>query len=78
MVFYSKYLPVVSFVVGISALAFQTIVLYPWHNELDAELKRLKQQKEMQDHKLENYNSQKMDMIHSLEDRLNHLIEIEY
>jgi hypothetical protein len=52
MVFYSKYLPIISFVVGSSALLFQTTVLYPWHNELDNDLKRLKYQKEQQDQKL--------------------------
>jgi hypothetical protein len=42
MVFLSKYLPITSFIVGTSALLFQTMVLYPWHNELDSEFKRLK------------------------------------
>jgi hypothetical protein len=36
MVFVSRYLPIISFIVGTSALVFQTTVLYPWHNELDA------------------------------------------
>jgi len=53
MVFYTHYLPVISFVVGSSALIFQTTVLYPWHNELDAEFKRIKEVKEQQDRKLE-------------------------
>lgn len=77
MVFYSRYLPIITFVVGTSALVFQTMVLYPWHNELDAEFKRLKALKETQDVKLEEYNSKKMDKIHELETRLNHLIDVE-
>jgi hypothetical protein len=77
MVFYSRYLPIITFVVGTSALVFQTMVLYPWHNELDAEFKRLKVLKETQDVKLEEYNSKKMDKIHELETRLNHLIDVE-
>lgn len=52
--------------VGSSALSFQIFVLYPWHNELDTEFKKLKEQKEQQDQKLEDYNSKKMDKIHEL------------
>lgn len=52
MVFFSKYLPIISFLVGSSALTFQVMVLYPWHNELDTEFKRLKDLKEKQDRRL--------------------------
>lgn len=39
MVFFKRYLPITSFIVGICALTFQTAVLYPWHNDLDREFK---------------------------------------
>lgn len=51
MTFFTRYLPITSFVVGASALTFQTMVLYPWHNELDTEFKRLRDLKEQQDKK---------------------------
>ncbi|GFG10606.1 hypothetical protein IFM61606_03367 [Aspergillus udagawae] len=34
----------VNFAVASSALAFQVFVLYPWHNQLDAEFKALKEE----------------------------------
>ena len=52
--------------VGSTAFSFQIFVLYPWHNELESEFKKLKEQKEQQDHKLEDYNSRKMDKIYEL------------
>ena len=64
MVFFQRFLPIISFVVGTSALSFQIMVLYPWHNELDTEFKKLKDLKEKQDRRLEDYNSKKMDKIH--------------
>ncbi|KAL6712322.1 hypothetical protein ACN47E_000199 [Coniothyrium glycines] len=33
-----------NFVIGSSALAFQMLVLYPWHEKLDAEFKALQQE----------------------------------
>ena len=38
------WLPYLNFTVAISALGFQTAVLYPWHEELDKEFKNLKQE----------------------------------
>lgn len=52
MVFFQRYLPIISFIVGSSALSFQIMVLYPWHNELDTEFKKLKELKEQQDRRL--------------------------
>jgi hypothetical protein len=63
MVIFSRFLPITSFIVGSSALTFQITVLYPWHHELDNEFKKLKQLKEDQDKKFEEYNSKKMDKI---------------
>ena len=64
MTFFTRYLPITSFMVGASALTFQLTVLYPWHNELDKEFMMLKELKEQQDKKFEEYNAKKMDRIH--------------
>jgi hypothetical protein len=44
------WLPYLNFTVAISALGFQTAVLYPWHEELDQEFKNLKQEHKEQLH----------------------------
>jgi hypothetical protein len=44
------WLPYLNFTVAISALGFQTAVLYPWHEELDKEFKNLKQEHKEQLH----------------------------
>ena len=49
MVFWTKYLPVISFSIASMALTFQTLVLYPWHIELDEEFKKMKELKRIQD-----------------------------
>jgi hypothetical protein len=36
------YLPKINFVIALTALGFQTMMLYPWHHELDREFKLLK------------------------------------
>lgn len=53
------------------------MILYPWHNQLDTEFMRLKDLKEQQDKKLEQYNTKKMDKIHEMEAKLNYLIAVE-
>lgn len=40
---FKKVLPISIFTVGCSALAFQTTVLHPFHEELDAEFKQIKE-----------------------------------
>ena len=37
----NKLLPVVNLIVGLTGLAFQTQVLYPYHNDLDKKLNTL-------------------------------------
>ncbi|KAI5221482.1 hypothetical protein E4T46_05163 [Aureobasidium subglaciale] len=44
------WLPYLNFTVAISALGFQTAVLYPWHHELDKEFKILKHEHREQLH----------------------------
>lgn len=75
--FFKRYLPITSFVVSCTALTFQLTVLFPWHHELDAEFKRLKQVKEHQDQKLEEYNTKKMLKIEELEGKLVYLRRLE-
>ena len=58
--FWSRYLPITSFCVSTTALIFQLTVLYPWHHELDAEFKRLKHVKDLQEERLEHYNQLKI------------------
>ncbi|KAL2919409.1 hypothetical protein HK105_201095 [Polyrhizophydium stewartii] len=41
MTLFARVLPAVNFAIGTTALAFQTLVLYPWHNELDREFREL-------------------------------------
>ncbi len=36
------FLPKINFVIALTALTFQTTMLYPWHHELDREFKQLK------------------------------------
>lgn len=54
------------FIVGSSALSFQILVIYPWHHELAIEYKKVKELKEQQDHRLDDYNAKKMEKIHQL------------
>jgi hypothetical protein len=43
--------------VAVSALGFQTMVLYPWHHELSTQLKDLQQTVEQQNVVLQQYAS---------------------
>lgn len=36
---------VTNFAIGISALSFQVLVLYPWHQKLDEDFKQMKQER---------------------------------
>jgi hypothetical protein len=75
--FFKRYLPITSFVISCTALIFQTTVLFPWHHELDAEFKRLKQVKDHQEHRLHEYNVKKMAKIEELEAKLDYLKRLE-
>jgi len=41
MKLFRKFLPIVSVGIGMSAIAFQVIYLYPWHEELEEKFRRL-------------------------------------
>ncbi|KAF2135502.1 uncharacterized protein K452DRAFT_303501 [Aplosporella prunicola CBS 121167] len=61
------WLPYLNFTVAISALGFQTGVLYPWHEELDREFKLLKQEHKQQ---LQIYHEVKLRKLEELERRV--------
>lgn len=75
--FWSKYLPITSFAISMTALLFQVTVLHPWHNELDAEFKRLIHVKGLQESRLERYQENKLEKIALLEKKLEHLAQLE-
>lgn len=74
MPLFTRYLPITSFIIGSSALIFQTTVLYPWHNDLDAEFKQLKDQKEKMDIKTEEYSRKILERMISLEKKVDFLM----
>ena len=55
-VIFNKLLPFVSFCVGTTALFAQTTLLYPYHNDLDAEFKQLKDSSDKMDIRTEEYS----------------------
>lgn len=63
MVFFKRYLPIISFIVGASALTFQITVLYPWHNELDRDFHKLQKLKIETDNKLTQHNKEILDKL---------------
>jgi hypothetical protein len=42
--FYTKVLTLTNFTIATAALSFQVFALYPWHNKLDDEFKKLKEE----------------------------------
>jgi hypothetical protein len=60
-------MPILSTGVAVSALVFQTCVLYPWHEQLDEELKELR--KEHKD-TLKLYHESKLQRLDELERRI--------
>lgn len=61
------WLPYINFGVATSALAFQTAVLYPWHETLDHEFKKLKAEHKEQ---LRFYHEVKLARLEELERRV--------
>lgn len=61
------WLPYLNFGVASTALGFQTMVLYPWHEELEHEFKKLKtEHKEL----LQYYHDIKLQRLEQLETRV--------
>ena len=77
MVFFSKYLPIVSFTVAITAFSIQTLFLYPYHDELDNKFQELKKLKEKQYEVQKEYNLRKSNELTKLEDQINYLLVLE-
>ncbi|KAK8166414.1 hypothetical protein IWX90DRAFT_212424 [Phyllosticta citrichinensis] len=61
-----RWLPYLNFTVAISALGFQTGVLYPWHEELDREFKKLREENKEQ---LQVLHEAKLRRLEELESR---------
>jgi len=62
-----KWLPYLNFTVAASALLFQTTMLYPWHEALDAEFQKLKKEHVQQ---LQMYHEVKLKRLEELERRV--------
>ena len=77
MVFFSKYLPIVSFTVAITAFSIQNLFLYPYHDELDNKFQELKKLKEKQYEVQKEYNLRKSNELTKLEDQINYLLVLE-
>jgi len=61
------WLPTINLTIALSALAFQTTMLYPWHHELDRQFKILRDEhRDM----LKQYHELKMKRIEELERRV--------
>ena len=73
MVFFKRYLPIISFIVGTTALTFQITVLYPWHNELDKDFHKLEKLKIETDENLKRQNMQILDKLDNIEKNLKEL-----
>ncbi|KAF2091735.1 hypothetical protein K490DRAFT_2189, partial [Saccharata proteae CBS 121410] len=58
------WLPYLNFSVAVTALGFQTTVLYPWHHELDAAFQELKREHVTQ---LQIYHEVKLKRLEELE-----------
>lgn len=61
------WLPYVNFTVAVAALGFQTTVLYPWHEELDKEFKKMKIEHSTMLHQ---YHGARMERLEKLEQQL--------
>ncbi|KAI7871109.1 hypothetical protein K492DRAFT_139165 [Lichtheimia hyalospora FSU 10163] len=73
--FYTKALTFTNFTIATTALCFQVFALYPWHNKLDDEFKRLKEE-----HKqlLLQFHELKLSKLGEINNKLNKiLIEVE-
>jgi hypothetical protein len=73
--FYTKALTFTNFTIATTALCFQVFALYPWHNKLDDEFKKLKEE-----HKqlLLQFHELKLSKLGEIDNKLNKiLIEVE-
>ena len=61
------WMPIIGTSVAVTALIFQTCVLYPWHEELNEEMKTLKKE---QSELLKEYHLSKLKRLDELERRM--------
>lgn len=74
MTLFQKVLPVVNFIIGTSALSFQMMVLYPWHHQLDADFRELK---DVQSKKMQEYHDAKLCRLEKIEDYSQELLKLQ-
>lgn len=61
------WMPVIGTSVAVTALVFQTCVLYPWHHQLDSEMQTMREE---QKNMLKMYHESKLKRIDELERRI--------
>lgn len=68
---YTKLISFTNFIIATSALCFQVFALYPWHNELDREFKKLKE-----DHKqlLLEFHELKLSKLNEIDNKLDKIL----
>lgn len=65
--FIRRVIPYVNFLVASSALCFQFFVLYPWHNELDKDFRKLQEDHHLT---LEEYHQKKIKRLEEIEQNI--------
>jgi hypothetical protein len=74
--FYStKLLPACIFTIGCSALAFQTTILHPFHEQLDVEFHQIRDL-ELQDNKLEVFEQEAMQAVSHVGTQVDELLKL--
>jgi hypothetical protein len=74
MVFFRKILPFINFSIATSALAFQTMVLYPWHEQLEEDFKALEK---LQQGTLSEFHQMKLKRMDDIDQKVTELLELE-
>lgn len=70
--FFKSKIAKINFVIAMSALLFQTTVLYPWHHQLDKDFEEFKKHTEKV---LEQKHNEKITAIKQLDNKLDRLME---
>lgn len=71
----NKLLSACIFTIGCSALAFQTTVLHPFHEQLDEEFHQIRDM-EMQDHRIENFESEALEAVNHVGSQVDQLLKL--
>ncbi|KAJ3416418.1 hypothetical protein HDV05_001576, partial [Chytridiales sp. JEL 0842] len=67
MVVFQRIIPAVNFFIATSALGFQTMVLYPWHEQLERDFQELEK---FQHQKLEEFHMLNLKRLDDIESNL--------